>query len=219
MTELKGFWKYVVETIKLTVALLLYSWLSPMWQPFVPDHPYIGGGLAGITAAAVVLTLTYLIWPFARVRVVVQRSATDAPYEGPSADLVAGSANKRAGTYRLRIHSQSFGLLGWLALRAAAKRELRVSFRIATPALALSTEGESSHVDELDDGILVTLPARPSTSTWSYVRLTAASKDMPAHAEVDVITELQHSNKKPWWAFGLWSSSNLKRIVLILKEN
>lgn len=219
MTELRGFWKYVVETVKLTVALLLYSWLSPMWQPFVPDHPYIGGGLAGITAAAAVLMLTYLIWPFARVRVVVQRSATDAPYEGPSADLVAGSNSKRAGTYRLRIHSQSFGLLGWLALRAAAKRELRVSFRIATPALALSTEGESSHVDELDDGILVTLPARPSTSTWSYVRLTAASKDMPAHAEVDVITELQHSKKKPWWAFGLRSSSNLKRIVLILKEN
>ena len=219
MTEFEGFWKYVVETVKLTVALLLYSWLSPMWQPFVPNHPYIGGGLAGITAAAVVLTLTYLIWPFARVRVTVQRSATDAPYEGPSADLVADSGSKRAGTYRLRIHSQSFGLLGLLALRAAAKRKLRVSFRIATPAIALSTEGESSHVEELDDGIVVTLPARPSTSTWSYVRVTAASKDMPAHAEVDVITELEHSQSKPWWTFGLWSSSNLKRIVLSSKEN
>lgn len=219
MTKVEVFCKSAVETVKLTAALLLYTWLSPMWQPFIPGHPYIGGGLAGITSAAAVLTATYLIWPFARVRVIVQRSATDAPYEGPSADLVAASGSKRAATYRLRVHSQSFGLLGSWALRAAAKRELQVSFRIATPALALSTEGESSHVEELDDGILVTLPTRPSTSTWSYVRLTAASKEMPAHAEVDVITELQHSKEKPWWAFGLWSSSNLKRIVLSSKEN
>lgn len=218
MSELRGFWKYALETVKLTAAILLYTLWSPSWQPLVPSHPYIGGSLAAITAAAVVIFATYIIWPCARVRVVVQRSTTDAPLEGPSTDIVAESHQPYAALYRLRVHSQSFGLLGSWALRQAAKRGLKVTFKVETPTIVLKTEGEGTHVEVADDGLVITLPPRPSSTTWSYVRVTAATKEMPAHAVVDVTTDLVHTVSEPWWAFGLWSSSNLKRIVLSRKE-
>lgn len=219
MTELKGFWKYVVETVKLTAAILLYTWLSPMWQPLVTGHPYIGGGLAGMTSAAAVIVVTYVIWPFSSVRLVVQRASTDAPFDGPSTDLVAASHDQYAALYRLRVHARSFGLLGWWAMRAAAKRGLEVTFRVVTPFIVLRSEAEDTPVESLDDGIVIPLPSRPSTTTWAYVKVSAGSKEMPPHADVDVVTELLYSGVKPWWAFGLRSSSNLKRIVLSRKEN
>lgn len=47
----------------------------------------------------------------------------------------------------------------------------------------------------------------------------ADSKDVPSHLEIDVTTELMFPAGKPWWAFGLSASSNVKQIVLTLKEN
>lgn len=218
MTELRGWLKYLVETVKLAAAILLYSWWSPGWQPLVKDLPIVGASIAGILSATVVILLTHIIWPLARVRVVVQRPQNDAPYRGPSIDLECASHTRYAAGYKLRIHSQSFGVVGGLLLKAAAKHGLELAFRVKKDLLVVHVESGNADEERIDDGVVVTLDESVSTRAWEYVVVSVDSKEVPSHLEIDVKTELIFPNGKPWWAFGLWASSNVKQIVLALKE-
>jgi hypothetical protein len=207
-----------IEIVRLAVAVLLYTVWEPALVKLVPEVPIIGESIAALLAAGVVLLASWIFVPVGRVVVDVERYANSVPYPGPTLDLPCTSHTKLVATYGLKVRYERFGLIAEWAANGLAKRGVQVAFLINSRQLILHSEDVAADEEQLDRGVVVTLNDSPTDTTWEYVTVTVDSAEVPQHLDVDVKTRLLYPAGKPWYVFTMWSTSNIKKIVLMNNE-
>jgi len=209
----------IVETLRLAGAVLLYMVISPGLEKIVPTVPIIGQSLAAILAATGVLFLSWLLLPFSRVHADLVRYDNGVPFSGPELDVECRSHTPAAVTYGVRITHESWGWLSRKVAERICERGIEVTFRVRSNRLTLHSEDLGADDNRFDDGVVIGIERSPSRTSWQYVVVSVDSADMPNSLAVDVDTEILHLDGGKKYDWLMWSTSNIKRAVLMqMKE-
>lgn len=205
----------VVESLRLAVAVLLYTVIEPTLKDIVPSAPIVGESVAAILCASAVLIAGWIVMPFGRVMVVIERFANNVPYPGPQIELTCKSYVPAVAHYGLRVHYDSYGLVGQGLGHLLARRGVELAFTINSNLLILHSESAGADEERLDDGVVIALSEKPSRTTWQYVTVSVDSKEVPGSVDLDVGAKLLYPAGKPWYSFLVWPASRVKTIKLM----
>lgn len=212
---MKAWQAAILETLRLAGAVLLFTVISPALDKLVPSLPIIGQSVAAILSATGVLFLSWLLLPFSRVHVDIVRYDSGVAFAGPDLDVECLSGTPAAKTYGVRVSHESWGLLSRKIAERICTRGIEVVLRIRTDRLTLHSEDLNCDEDRLDDGVVIALEEKPARNSWGYVVVSADSGDMPSSLSVDIDTEILHVQGGKWYDRLMWSTSNVKKAVLM----